>query len=75
MHPVRDLHVPIRAEDRKSLMQRIERLRIGTATIYSPNAALDWDEIGNLITGTSRFISVNVRRRVTSDGGESVLAV
>jgi hypothetical protein len=63
------------AEDRESLMRRIEGLKTGTAMVYSPTAVLGYDESGNLITGTSRFTTVNVRRRITSDGGKSVLAV
>jgi hypothetical protein len=33
------------------------------------------DDSGDLITGTSRFIKVRIRKRITSDGGQSVLAV
>ena len=68
-------HIPTMAEDRESLMRRIESLTTGTAMIYSPNAVFGCDESGNLTTGTSRFVSVNVRRRITRDGGQSVLAV
>lgn len=68
-------HIPITPENCDNLMRRIESLTTGTAIIYSPNAVLGRDECGNLITGTSRMINVNIRRRITSDGGQSVLAV
>ncbi|PSN59035.1 hypothetical protein BS50DRAFT_566128 [Corynespora cassiicola Philippines] len=68
-------HIPTTAEDRDSLMQRIESLNTGTAIIYSPNAIIGRDEGGNFITGTSRMIKVSIRKRITSDGGQSVLAV
>ncbi|KAJ4377270.1 hypothetical protein N0V83_000094 [Neocucurbitaria cava] len=68
-------HIPTTAEDLESLMRRIESLTTGRAMVYSPSAVFGCDESGNLITGTSRFVSVNVRKRITSDGGQSVLAV
>jgi hypothetical protein len=68
-------HIPIIAEDRDSLMRRIESLTTGKAIIYSPSAVLDRDEHGNLVTGTSKMINVSIRTRITSDGGQSVLAV
>jgi hypothetical protein len=68
-------HIPITAGNRDSLMQRIESLTTGMAIIYSPNAVLGCDEGGNLITGTSRMVNVSIRKRITSDGGQSVLAV
>jgi hypothetical protein len=68
-------HIPTAAEDREDLMLKIESLRTGEALVYSPNAVLGRDDSGDLITGTSRFIKVRIRKRITSDGGQSVLAV
>jgi hypothetical protein len=68
-------HIPTAAEGREDLMLKIEGLRTGEALVYSPNAVLGRDDSGDLITGTSRFIKVRIRRRITSDGGQSVLAV
>jgi hypothetical protein len=68
-------HIPTAVEDREDLMLKVEGLTTGKALLYSPNAVLGRDESGNLITGTSRFIKVSIRRRITSDGGQSVLAV
>ncbi|RMZ67722.1 P-loop containing nucleoside triphosphate hydrolase [Pyrenophora seminiperda CCB06] len=68
-------HVPITDENRDDLMRRIESLKTGQAIVYSPNTVLGFDDYGNLIMGTSGMIDVRVRRRLTSDGGQSVLAV
>jgi hypothetical protein len=68
-------HVPVTVEDEDRPKRRIEGLTTGEAIVYSPNAVLGHDECGNLVTGTSRMISVSIRRRITSDGGQSVLAV
>ncbi|KAJ4286312.1 hypothetical protein N0V90_013346 [Kalmusia sp. IMI 367209] len=67
-------HIPT-TEDGDSLMRRIESLRTGTAMVYSPNAVLGHDGNDNWITGMSKMINVNIRKRITSDGGQSVLAV
>ncbi|KAI1537805.1 ATPase [Pyrenophora tritici-repentis] len=68
-------HIPIMDENHDDLMRRIESLKTGRAIIYSPSAVLGLDEYNRLIMGTSRMIDVRVRRRLTSDGGQSVLAV
>ncbi|XP_014550320.1 hypothetical protein COCVIDRAFT_31906 [Bipolaris victoriae FI3] len=68
-------HVPITDENRDDLMRRIESLKTGQAIVYSPNTILGSDDYGNLIMGTSGMIDVRIRRRLTSDGGQSVLAV
>jgi hypothetical protein len=43
--------------------------------VYSPNAALDIDGKDELVKGTGKFRKVAMRKRITSDGGQSVLAV
>ncbi|EOA85957.1 uncharacterized protein SETTUDRAFT_110877 [Exserohilum turcica Et28A] len=68
-------HIPITDESRNDLMRRIESLKTGQAIVYSPNTVLGFDDYGKLIMGTSGMINVRVRRRLTSDGGQSVLAV
>ncbi|EUC42080.1 hypothetical protein COCMIDRAFT_104473 [Bipolaris oryzae ATCC 44560] len=68
-------HIPITEENRDDLMRRIESLKTGRAIIYSPSAVLGLDEYGKLIMGTSKMINVRIRRRLTSDGGQSVVAV
>jgi hypothetical protein len=68
-------HIPITDENRDDLMRRIESLKMGQVILYSPSAVLGFDDHNRLVTGTSRMIDVRVRRRLTSDGGQSVLAV
>jgi len=68
-------HIPIRPEEHHSVMEAIECLKIGTALVYSPNAVLERGEDGGLVKGTGRLMQIKVRKRVTSDGGLSVLAV
>lgn len=68
-------HIPITAEDGDSLMRKIESLKTGNAIVYSSNAILGRDEGGEFIMGTSRMITVSIRKRITSDGGRPVLAV
>jgi hypothetical protein len=80
-------HIPIDAEDKDMLMRRIEGLKTGTALVYSPNSVLGWEETpvedGNgvsiarprLIKGTGKMLRVSMRKRITSDGGASILAV
>jgi hypothetical protein len=59
----------------QEVMRTIEGLKTGTALVYSPSAALRIDGQGKLVTGTSGLMKLKVRKRVTSDGGMSVLAV
>lgn len=68
-------HIPIASQDQLRLLQKIESLKTGTGMVYSPNAVLGRNEDGRLIKGTGRLMEVKVRKRVTSDGGQSVLAV
>jgi hypothetical protein len=80
-------HIPIDAEDKDVLMRRIEGLNTGTALVYSSNSVLGWEDnsvdgcngVGNarkrLIKGTGKMLKVNMRKRITSDGGASILAV
>ncbi|KAF2999505.1 hypothetical protein E8E13_008992 [Curvularia kusanoi] len=68
-------HIPLVAEDRENVMQKIESLTTGKAMVYCPNAVLGQDDNGTLVIGTSRLVEVSIRKRITSDGGQSVLAV
>jgi len=68
-------------------MRTIEGLKTGTALVYAPNAVLGWKNAagegskdkGNgkngLVKGVGRMLKVSMRKRITSDGGQSVLAV
>ncbi|KAF1928308.1 uncharacterized protein M421DRAFT_158285 [Didymella exigua CBS 183.55] len=62
-------------EDDWNIMQRIEAFDTGEALVYSPNAVLGRHEDGSLIKATGKLMRVNVRNRVTLDGGASIMAV
>ena len=80
-------HIPIDVKERDDLMRMIESLKTGTALVYAPNAVLGWKRQvgengeeeyngkGGLVKGTGKMIRVSMRKRITSDGGQSVLAV
>ncbi|KAF2790806.1 hypothetical protein K505DRAFT_250411 [Melanomma pulvis-pyrius CBS 109.77] len=68
-------HIPMSIHDHTKLLLDIEGLRTGTALVYSTGAVLGKNEDGSLIKGTGKMIRVAIRKRVTSDGGQSVLAV
>jgi hypothetical protein len=61
--------------ERGELLEKIEALRTGTALVYSSNAVLGKNEDGGLIKGVGKMLKVSIRKRVTADGGMSVLAV
>ena len=68
-------HIPMSQQAVQTLMNKIESLKTGTALVYSPNAVLGWNEDDCLIKGTGKMVKVSIRKRITSDGGQSVLAV
>jgi hypothetical protein len=65
----------MRTEEHYIVMRTIEGLKTGTALVYSPNAVLGRDEKGELVKGTGKFMKVAMRKRITSDGGQSIMAV
>ena len=68
-------HIPMAGLERGELLKKIEALRTGTALVYSSNAVLGKNEDGGLIKGVGKMLRVSIRKRVTADGGMSVLAV
>lgn len=62
-------------ENDANVMQDVEALNTGEALVYSPNAVLGRNEDGSLIKPIGRLMKVNVRNRVTLDGGASIMAV
>lgn len=67
-------HINAVEEDWK-IMQCIEALDTGEALVYCPNAVLGKNEDGSLVKPIGRLMRVNVRNRVTLDGGASIMAV
>ncbi|KAF2868573.1 hypothetical protein BDV95DRAFT_500042 [Massariosphaeria phaeospora] len=68
-------HISIAADDKHETLRRIETLTTGTALVYSSNAVLGKTEDGFLIKGDGRLLKLDIRKRVTSDGGQSVMSV
>jgi DNA helicase HerA-like ATPase len=68
-------HIPMDVIDHGKLMGKIENLRTGAALVYSPNAVLDIDDDGGLVKSNNRLLETHIRRRVTADGGQSILSV
>jgi len=63
------------SQDHDKLMGDIEGLKTGTALVYSSGAVLGKNADGTLVKGTGKMMRIGIRKRVTSDGGQSVLAV
>jgi hypothetical protein len=59
----------------KDILRQIECLRTGEALIYAPAAVLGKGEDGQIIKAPGRLLNVNIRMRITRDGGESIMAV
>ncbi|KAI4685696.1 hypothetical protein J4E81_008848 [Alternaria sp. BMP 2799] len=68
-------HISALGDDDKALMQRIEGLETGEALVYCPNTVLAKNDDGSLVKATGRLLKVNIRKRITQDGGESITAV
>jgi DNA helicase HerA-like ATPase len=62
-------------DDDEKIMHSIESLETGEAFVYAPNAVLDKNEDGTLAKATGRLLKLNIRDRVTLDGGESIMAI
>jgi hypothetical protein len=62
-------------DDDKAIMQQIEGLKTGEALVYCPSAVLGQNEDDSLVKATGRLLRLNIRERVTQDGGESIMAV
>ncbi|KAL6706216.1 hypothetical protein ACN47E_005951 [Coniothyrium glycines] len=56
-------------------MHEIENLETGHALVYCPNAVLGSGHDGILRKATGQMLKVQIRKRVTRDGGESIMAV
>jgi hypothetical protein len=59
----------------QATMVAIEGLETGKALIYSASAVLNQNEDGSLVKGAGKLLEVRMRKRITRDGGQSLLAV
>ncbi|KAF2113849.1 hypothetical protein BDV96DRAFT_496095 [Lophiotrema nucula] len=66
-------HIIIPQEDEKDVIRAIEQLRTGTALVYSSNAVLGRNGDGTLDKGAGRLVVMKMRKRITFDGGQSIL--
>lgn len=68
-----------RDHDAKSLFSKIVKLTVGEALLFSPSAMMDVEVDSNGKMALKRlgddFIKIQVRMRLTIDGGKSVMAV
>ncbi|KAH7079616.1 hypothetical protein FB567DRAFT_125993 [Paraphoma chrysanthemicola] len=62
-------------DDDKDTMRQIEGLDTGEALVYSPNAVLEKHFDGSLVKATGRLMRLSIRKRITRDGGESIMAI
>jgi DNA helicase HerA-like ATPase len=62
-------------KDERYLFRKIVNLRTGEALIYAPTAVLGKDLTGKLTKATEELLKVSIRKRVTWDGGQSIVCV
>ncbi len=69
-------HVSVNSsdEDKMALFNRIINLRIGEALVFAPSAIVNHVEDEEPVKLNSDFMRVKVRKRVTWDGGRSIVA-
>lgn len=67
-----DIHA-VRNDD--ETINEIGELSTGEAFVYAPTAVLGTRDDGTLKKPTSELVKLNIRDRVTADGGESIMAV
>jgi hypothetical protein len=64
----------------KDLFKEIVALRVGQALVFSPSAIVGWQMVGNGrdITSVKKlasdFLKVQIRSRITEDGGKSLMS-
>lgn len=59
----------------KGLFRKILNLYTGEALVFAPTAVLGKDDTGKWVKATEELLKVSVRKRVTWDGGHSVVCV
>ena len=60
--------------DLEKLFQDIVALKTGEALVFSPTAMIDVDEAGHAEALGHQFFKMRVRKRLTADGGKSIMA-
>lgn len=67
-----DIHA---VKDDDTIIMDIGNLSTGEAIIYAPTALIEIENDGSLKKSTRELIKLNMRDRVTKDGGESLMAI
>jgi hypothetical protein len=62
-------------ENDNTLMQQIEGLNTGEALVYAPSAVLERNDDASLVKATGQLLKITIRKRITHDGGESIMAM
>ncbi|KAH3998766.1 hypothetical protein HBI38_094290 [Parastagonospora nodorum] len=62
-------------ENDEEILRQIESLETGEALVYAPNAVMGKEEDGTLIKLPGQLLKLNIRKRITKDGGESIMAI
>lgn len=57
----------------QSLLRQIVQLRVGEALVFAPSAMIAFNA-GQLVKGSDIVLKLRVRKRVTHDGGKSIMA-
>ena len=64
----------------KDLFNQVVRLKVGQALLFSPSAIVGWEieakgwQISSVKRLAAGFLKVQIRSRITDDGGKSVMA-
>jgi hypothetical protein len=59
---------------KEKIFNKIVGLRVGEALLFAPNGMVRLDLKGYPQRLDARYLKVNIRSRLTSDGGKSVMA-
>jgi len=57
------------------IFDEIVKLNVGEALLFSPSAMLGLDKKGGLTKLGMEYLKIRVRKRISQDGGKSVLAL
>ncbi len=68
-------HICIKSEEHHVVLEEIEGLDTGTSLVYAPGAVIGKEQNGTLTKGTGMLMKIRMRKGITSDGGQSMLAV
>jgi hypothetical protein len=69
-----------KSDTTKDLFGQIVTLRVGQALLFSPNAIVGWkmepngQDVSSVKRLGARFLKLQIRYRITEDGGKSVMA-